>query len=516
MSKLSLVLITFTILSLLGFIFYHPHFNLADQSLFGQADSRFSLTTTDCKLLAINPVYLPPVTHNPADSKYRLITFLESYQLATNQHDRLFFAEKRVAEMQNWKDSLLVSSNIDLNRRYDSWDFELARYYSLMNESISSDLMVRTGDIQRSLFQNRILIEEVIKSANISPENRLRILGLSGSIFDDLFAKADLKSCLNDQVGTYSLKKIQDNTDFGIYQVSFSLDDKNLSHNASSSATLEVGDKIYTPEVSAKNQFRRVLFENVEINSGADLLRLNLEPMNQNQPNAFPRLLMEKVENLNNFSVNFKSLGGDSYKVVLDNFSAEQKNILLSSVNLAFHPSSMKYISGSKLQIEFKPWLKNLLWSLFCLFSILAILSLLLKKIRGVGEKLQVRIYKSSGGIARAARFISKWSVFIVIVDVLLIGGDIFLLKLNFDLITFLISVTLIMVLLSSEKYNKLLLALVTLLLILSLTLASTNPVISHPIISHKAADWVFILILIGIVKLVIKQTLRKLNNEES
>lgn len=84
-------------------------------------------------------LYLPRATTSPNDKKYWLIQLREKFDLKMHRFDELFFAEKRIAELLKWGNTL----------NQDQWEKNLSEYNQLMQKYLRLKLL-NLSDNQRS------------------------------------------------------------------------------------------------------------------------------------------------------------------------------------------------------------------------------------------------------------------------------------------------------------------------------------------------------------------------------
>lgn len=163
-----------------------------------------------------NPeLYLPRVTTSPNDKKYWLIQLREKIDLKMHNFDELFFAEKHLAELEKWGNTL----------NQVQWKENLVLYNKMMQKYLHSKLLNLSGD-QRSdqvifLYQELSSHESKLRE---SVDNALFPLDTQKKLINKIFNIIDsLKlSLVNNQENNdlkYSLAPIIKDKEFGTYSI---------------------------------------------------------------------------------------------------------------------------------------------------------------------------------------------------------------------------------------------------------------------------------------------------------
>lgn len=269
--------------------FYRPHIDKINLEIIKNSNSRYILVPETPEDYGKYPIYYPYVSINPLSTKYGILPIYENYQIITGQKDFLFFASKRIREIETWKNHLIIlnyiqdvkklrtwwnnQSSISLSffsNKYSSWESILARYLELMDKDLNiiSDLPDGTlkkdkmNDFRKHVYQHKNRIKEILVEATIYNKEKEYLQNLTGSIFSYLYQKSDLKTYSANDTNIYSIQAIKKNSDYGYYQIYF--DNNDIVPLDPKTSVLNVNGKSYKVD-NASLQYKDITVFNVDI-----------------------------------------------------------------------------------------------------------------------------------------------------------------------------------------------------------------------------------------------------------
>ncbi len=182
----------------------------------------------------------------PGSSKYIFTVLKEDYDVYNLKNTPIFYAGKRISELQNWGSSMPIlhsyssisgleswwkktpPSPWELNKKnvYNSWEASFARYFDLVKSEITEtrknhDSKPQLALIRKCLESDFIFLKEIISTSKKSDAEKSYLTKISTDIFNyynnQLFQQS---SPIDPSLLPYSLDLINQTKDSGIFKAS--------------------------------------------------------------------------------------------------------------------------------------------------------------------------------------------------------------------------------------------------------------------------------------------------------
>ncbi len=290
---LFLLIILFFILSLLFYVKFTTNLNInkvdyGSNLTFHLANELSPYINGNQLSYLDKQIFYPSVRISPKNIIYPLINLTEEINLINNKYKPLYYAEKRVSEIQKWGNEFTI----------DSWEATLTKYKLLIDKEI---IVLKGAEINNFIYlqyhlkNDQLIIESTILGLNTSEENKNILISLSSQIFSYLNTKIDkIVPAYNPFVLNYQLKDTIEREGFGYYNVTVNI--LNLPQYLKNSFELIIDNLKNSNQNYETHEGQSIEFQNIKIDSLSSLLTLKLKEF------FIPIRNQEWVENFDNQS----------------------------------------------------------------------------------------------------------------------------------------------------------------------------------------------------------------------
>lgn len=243
---------------------------------------------------------IPTVYEKPGTNKYKFV-LLKEYLDSFGNYDQLFFASKRIAELERW------GKEIDWKKSLNQYKKHVIAYWKGINEN---NEQIKYPEFKATLQSHYRLLEELIFIQSDNPELNILKIQYVDQIFDQFKELIPKDTVVSAKGLYYPLFDIAKNKEYGIYNISSQA--KN-NYNYLQYIQLSIKDHAYYPQItdSEDKESKQITFNNVLIdktNSQSSVINIALpelrnkilkwtESFNKASPNPYINKTL-----LNNFS----------------------------------------------------------------------------------------------------------------------------------------------------------------------------------------------------------------------
>ncbi len=269
----------------------------------GSLYKEYFLFPLNSSVLLLKPeVVYPYVKISPQDKNYPIIELLEKIDQKTKKYDELFFATKRISELEKWGNDL-------------DWDKTLHKYDKHMNSYISSTVNTSntTVELKQILLSHRSHLQKTLYSSEKSDEEKNAIKKVLDTIFDRLNTRLEKYVPQYDPFHLiYSLQDIVREKKYGKYDVIIEFPIEDSFHDM---PQLNFGNTSYSGTVD--NELGFLTFKNVVIKPGINFIDLSFKEKNIIKDPSFQE--NSSTKNLYTYSFETQNLDKGQYIVKLQN-----------------------------------------------------------------------------------------------------------------------------------------------------------------------------------------------------
>ena len=218
-----------------------------------------------------NPMSVYPditVQTKPGTLKYSFSRLTEWFDLFTHRHNQLFFASKRIAELQKWVNEM------DWNKTLDLYTQNIKDYvYHIKQESQSGADFTA---LYNTLRAQQAMLEQLIFQQSNDIENNLKKLKAIDTLYHNLYALIPQQYAIPQSGAYYPIKSIITEREWGTFDITAFVD-PNISDSDLNKIRLTVDQNDYYPStVSRQNNGTRLSFADIVIGKSQKALSLFL------------------------------------------------------------------------------------------------------------------------------------------------------------------------------------------------------------------------------------------------
>ncbi|MDO8609967.1 MAG: hypothetical protein Q7R95_05430, partial [bacterium] len=340
MKKLFLIFSSFLIgLFLFNFLTFKPIVSLSSKNeinLTNAIDKEYVLDQKNDLNDEFSARPIPAVSVKPNTNKYRLV-LIKEYLDSFGKYDQLFFASKRIAELEKW------GRELDWKKSLDQYKNHVIAYWERINKN---DKQIKYPEFKATLQAHYRMLEELIFFQSNNQVKNIQKMQYVDQIFNQFSQLVPNDTIIFTNNSYYPIYNIIKDKEYGIYNISSQI---NNNYNYLQNIQLLSKDKAYYPQIidSDDHETKQVLFNNVLIdksNSQFSAITIKLpeikneilnwtESFNIASPNSYAYKTLIKNLNPGQYQINIAYAFKNSASIRIEEQVATTESKLKYRVN---------------------------------------------------------------------------------------------------------------------------------------------------------------------------------------
>jgi len=275
-------------------------------------------------------VYYPDIGPPPYANFYYLSEIIEKMNIVNNDQNSLYYANKRIAEIINWRNELKIIGNSGVNDPF-SWESRLKEYGDLIDKEIGA---IKKGEnpeenlmeLRKYLMDHRYRLSFVLYDSNMAREEKNYLFQLLDNVFSNLGKKiSDASSGYNPVLLKYPLRAIADDKKSGIYTAVFNIFD--MPAKLKNNIYVKIQDRLIPAEKGTDNDGDFV-FKNIPIDEKTNYLELMIRDFHYPIQNKSWLAGYDPAKKLYEYSARIPKIPANTDYVLNFAYTLNQKAIL--------------------------------------------------------------------------------------------------------------------------------------------------------------------------------------------